>query len=191
MSADSNISQQPWIQRNVLWLAGTFFLGSLALYFISFNGPLSDKQATWGEFGDYMGGVVNPIVGLCTVWLLTVSLRQNQQALKQAQSELEIAGKALKATEASQIASEAALKEQILLAQRSLDTHTVLALWSGLTTEVDHLRDRIAKETPSHWTGSPENSPTYQLRIQLKNLMEQRRLLDEFKDREIKRLTTP
>lgn len=141
MSADSNISQQPWIQRNVLWLAGTFFLGSLALYFISFNGPLSDKQGTWGEFGDYMGGVVNPIIGLCTVWLLTVSLRHNQIALQQAREELALARQAVENSRDMQERTELALQKQIDIADQTRDMANAVALWSHMNAKADLLME--------------------------------------------------
>lgn len=146
MSADSNISQQPWIQRNVLWLAGTFFLGSLALYFLSFNGPLSDRQGTWGEFGDYMGGVVNPIIGLCTIWLLTVSLRQNQVALQQAREELTLARLALESSHEIQGKTELALQQQIEIADQTRDMANAVALWSHLRGKGNELTAQIKLE---------------------------------------------
>jgi hypothetical protein len=145
MSADSNISQQPWIQRNVIWLAGITFLGSLALYFLSFNGPLSDKQGTWGEFGDYMGGVVNPIIGLCTVWLLTVSLRQNQIALQQAKDELNLARQALEASSVMQARTESALQRQVEIADQSRDMANAVAVFDNLQKRTRTLSQSITE----------------------------------------------
>lgn len=36
----------------------------LAAYFYRFHGNLSSKPEEWGQFGDYIGGVLNPIFGL-------------------------------------------------------------------------------------------------------------------------------
>lgn len=161
MSADSNISQQPWIQRNILWLAGTFFLGSLALYFFSFSGPLSQEQGTWGEFGDYMGGVVNPIVGLCTIWLLTVSLKQNQIALQQAREELGLAREALEKTQVMQEKTEAALNRQVEIAEQTRDMANAVAVYNHLS---DRMRGVIQSIDKLKHAKSPSDNLAFYLR---------------------------
>jgi hypothetical protein len=39
----------------------------LGVYIFNFPGGLSGNQADWGTFGDFMGGVLNPIVSLVTL----------------------------------------------------------------------------------------------------------------------------
>lgn len=39
-----------------------------------FDGVLSKKTEVWGQFGDYVGGVVNPILSFVTIYLLIQSL---------------------------------------------------------------------------------------------------------------------
>jgi tetratricopeptide (TPR) repeat protein len=56
----------------------------------------ADYRAAWGQFGDFMGGMVNPFLGLLTVYLLVTELRQSR---------------------AAQERSEIALREQIDLAK--------------------------------------------------------------------------
>lgn len=34
-----------------------------------------EAAARWGQFGDYMGGVLNPIIGLFTLFLVLLSIR--------------------------------------------------------------------------------------------------------------------
>ena len=45
-------------------------------YYLNFglNGTLSQKTEVWGQFGDYVGGVVNPILSFFTIYLLIQSL---------------------------------------------------------------------------------------------------------------------
>lgn len=48
----------------------------IANYREQFSGDFSGDQAVFGAFGDYIGGLINPLIGLFTVILLGVSLYQ-------------------------------------------------------------------------------------------------------------------
>lgn len=39
-------------------------------YLINFNGGLSDKTEVWGAFGDYFGGILNPILSIINIGVL-------------------------------------------------------------------------------------------------------------------------
>lgn len=45
-------------------------------YYLNFgiHGSISEKTEVWGQFGDYVGGVVNPILSFVTIYLLINSL---------------------------------------------------------------------------------------------------------------------
>lgn len=50
-------------------------------YFLHFgNGDLSTSTEVWGQFGDYVGGVINPILSFVTIILLINSLREQRVA---------------------------------------------------------------------------------------------------------------
>ncbi|WP_152625208.1 hypothetical protein [Cellvibrio sp. OA-2007] len=67
---------------SAIWIAILMFIVSMGFYLYNFWGPnLSPDTAEWGQFGDYLGGIINPIVGLITITLLTVSLRQTRREL--------------------------------------------------------------------------------------------------------------
>jgi hypothetical protein len=51
-----------------------FFLVPL-LYFIRFADQGFGPQETWGQFGDYLGGTLNPFIGLFTVWGLLMAFK--------------------------------------------------------------------------------------------------------------------
>jgi hypothetical protein len=58
------------------WVAA-FSILSFGLYFVYFgfrNFTLGDPNS-WGDFGDYFGGVVNPIIGIVTVILVVRTLQ--------------------------------------------------------------------------------------------------------------------
>jgi hypothetical protein len=55
-------------------------IGAAALYRYAFTGPFATDTGTWGEFGDYFGGVLNPLFGLggFLALLYTVHLQSNE-----------------------------------------------------------------------------------------------------------------
>lgn len=60
------------------WGAPAIIIIVLGLYYYQFGvGPtsLSDKKDVWGQFGDYFGGTLNPILSFMSVLLLIKSVR--------------------------------------------------------------------------------------------------------------------
>jgi hypothetical protein len=52
-------------------------------YFLKFRGrPLSSSPEDWGTFGDYIGGLLNPIVGLATVALVIFSITIQRREMR-------------------------------------------------------------------------------------------------------------
>lgn len=77
-----------------LLLAGIFVV--VGLYVYIFSSELSHSQETWGQFGDYFGGILNPAVGvfsivllLYTIWLQKDDLRLQRNELALQRNELE------------------------------------------------------------------------------------------------------
>lgn len=92
-----------------------FFIGSVALaagiilfiywnhFFNDLGYELSTAPGDWGAFGDYFGGILNPIVGMITLALVAITLKltrealiQNEKALDQAKDALEQGEKVIK-----------------------------------------------------------------------------------------------
>ncbi|MGA4636268.1 hypothetical protein ACPA5B_20545 [Pseudomonas solani] len=47
------------------------FLGAVwAFYFWNFHGEFSTSQGDWGTFGDFTGGVLNPLLNFITIYIL-------------------------------------------------------------------------------------------------------------------------
>lgn len=53
-----------------------------------FGLELSSKQAVWGEFGDFIGGSLNPVIGLITISLLVLTLRSQQTELSEQRKQI-------------------------------------------------------------------------------------------------------
>jgi len=51
------------------------------LYAFEFNGGISNSQTTWGEFGDFFGGIAGSLISLFAVILLFVTYRLQKEEL--------------------------------------------------------------------------------------------------------------
>lgn len=59
---------------------GFFILAVAAVYFGKFHFGLSSKQDVWGQFGDYFGGVLNPILSFFAFIALLVTLIDQRES---------------------------------------------------------------------------------------------------------------
>jgi hypothetical protein len=68
--------------RRYLYVALIVGVGGWALlaglYFYRFPGALSERPADWGVFGDYLGGVLGPILAFASFLVVLVSLYENR-----------------------------------------------------------------------------------------------------------------
>jgi hypothetical protein len=92
-------------------IAGGFFLIIVALYSWNFGGGFGD-QATFGAFGDFIGGVLNPFLTFLTVLLLIYSIRFQISELRITRHEMKKNTKEAKETkelQAKNLANEKAM----------------------------------------------------------------------------------
>ncbi len=57
-----------------------FLLALIALYFLQFNGKLSNDKTDWGTFGDYLSGVF-AMLNLGVVVVLAIYVSNNDKKL--------------------------------------------------------------------------------------------------------------
>ena len=77
----------------------TIFAISVFLFYSSqFNGEFSKNQEIWGAFGDYVGGVLNPIFGYSALIVLLITLILQNNSLKIASKQLKNSEKELELT---------------------------------------------------------------------------------------------
>lgn len=75
--------------QNYYWYmvaGGVILVAVIAAYIINFNLFMDSKpggSAEWGAFGDFVGGIANPLLGFVTIWLLVSSLRLQARELKE------------------------------------------------------------------------------------------------------------
>ncbi|WP_332822916.1 hypothetical protein [Stutzerimonas kunmingensis] len=71
-----------------LYLPGAILVVALAFYFANFNDGFSHDQSVWGAFGDFLGGVLNPVLTFTTVYLLIQSLNTQNKTLSHSELQL-------------------------------------------------------------------------------------------------------
>lgn len=78
--------------RIALWVAIVIIIvvpGSYCLWFVlQAKLPISIQPGDWGTFGDYFGGLLNPVMGLFALYWLTKSVRLQKEELFETRSEL-------------------------------------------------------------------------------------------------------
>jgi uncharacterized membrane protein len=66
----------------------------VAIYFFKFNGTLGNQEQ-FGQFGDYIGGLLNPILSFLTIALLIWSIQVQTKELRASTDELSKSSRAL------------------------------------------------------------------------------------------------
>jgi uncharacterized membrane protein len=64
--------------RVALFVGAGGWLVLIGLYLYRFRGGLSQRPEDWGIFGDYVGGVLNPILAFASFMVVLVSLYENR-----------------------------------------------------------------------------------------------------------------
>lgn len=96
--------------RSLVLLTAAAYCSSLLLYFVAFGPTPSDSQAVWGAFGDFVGGTVNPIAAVVTVYLLWRTYHAQRDELQATRNELQNQNKHL-ATQAELTDIKRAIEE--------------------------------------------------------------------------------
>ena len=122
-------------------------VAALATYLIWFwllqSKSLSDQNDAWGQFGDFIGGVLNPLVAYSAFYWLTRSVRLQKEELLETR-------KALEDSSAAQI-------KQATYAQVSVRLSALTALINSIMVEVQTQRMQlqfIIDQSSQHPSGS-------------------------------------
>lgn len=93
------------IEKKIKWSlrgGGLLILLVFGIYFTNFNGDLNTDPDKWGPFGDFVGGILNPILAALAFYWLTASIRLQIQELRETKIELRKAAEAQEKSERHQ-----------------------------------------------------------------------------------------
>ena len=168
----------------LLVVPGTVACGAVIAYAVTFHAlPLTENPVAWGTFGDYMGGLMNPLVSVLTLFV-AISVWRLQKV------ELE---KTKKAMESQAKTSEQQRREQRFFDLLNLYHTTVQSIATGVRDTqtgllVLHGKEAIARLVVDSGfrslTSSPRDTPTYlpanQMTIAPEMVQQMGRSLDHF-----------
>lgn len=126
------------------WLLGAAYFVPCAvgfLYYYKFSKfGLSPNLSVWGQFGDFLGGTLNPIFGFLTVVLLLLTTTIQNKQLRLSKIELELTRHELQKSAEAQNLSQIALNRQAEIASKAAKLNTINFLIKKYETETANLR---------------------------------------------------
>ncbi|MCT7944076.1 hypothetical protein [Shewanella septentrionalis] len=120
----------------------------LTLYFMNFNGGWGN-QGDFGAFGDFLGGVLNPILGFATVGLLIWSLKMQMKELSLSNQQLALTRQELKETKEETALSRQAMEAQVAHLKQDAK---LTELQGVLKAQLDIINDLLATQVYSRLT---------------------------------------
>lgn len=97
---DQQVEESGKLQQRFSYLAiagAVFFMALVIAYVFTFGVNVSQKQETWGQFGDFLGGVLNPIFSFLALIGLLITIALQVRQLRISAHELRSAEAALSA----------------------------------------------------------------------------------------------
>ena len=85
----SSLNRLDYIFWGMLAFCVLVVAGYLIYFSVYLGYGLSKSPGDWGTFGDFVGGLINPFIGLAGIYMLVKTLRQNQRVISQAESSLQ------------------------------------------------------------------------------------------------------
>lgn len=94
--------------------ASAYFMAVLVTYFFFFGSHgLSSSQEHWGQFGDFLGGAVNPLMSFLALVAIVLTVILQSKQIELSKDELALSRQELTATREELAQSRAAAQEQV------------------------------------------------------------------------------
>lgn len=68
--------------KKVITIIGFIVFVVVVFYFANFHNGLSKTNADWGAFGDYVGGILNPVIAAFAFYLIAKTYELQKRELK-------------------------------------------------------------------------------------------------------------
>ncbi|WP_394754680.1 hypothetical protein [Crenothrix sp.] len=78
----------------VVIIVGIIVLIVVSFYFFKFHYGLSDKNEVWGTFGDYFGGILNPVIAAFAFYLIAKTYELQKRELEETRKLLKVSSDA-------------------------------------------------------------------------------------------------
>jgi hypothetical protein len=158
----------------ILVTALIVFAFVLIFYFSHFNGPLDDQEK-FGQFGDFVGGILNPFISFCAIVLLVRSLIIQQKALAATQSELQLSREEMAKSSKALDDAQSAHHENVRLQKREILRHQVQDDFEYHWNRYETLISKgIVEATTFNFGAAPQGIKTEIVNYSLDDLLNER-----------------
>ena len=127
-------NEQKGIPMLLTWMTGFSVIIAMvliSLYFLKFSGYFSQAQEAWGQFGDYVGGILNPLFSLTALFALLHTIQLQSKELHESTEHLKASSEALKT------------QNEVLTKQQFEATFfQMLALFNAIVKDLQITRDK-------------------------------------------------
>jgi hypothetical protein len=130
----------------LLYFAILLLFSTLCVYFYNFKNGLSTESSNWGTFGDFMGGTLNPIFALFSLFAIIYTIKIQTQELEFSREELEATRSELKESRIAQQEQSESLKLQ--------NEATKLQIFENTFFQLNSLWDKTKSNIEVITTGS-------------------------------------
>ncbi|TVL34504.1 BAR domain-containing protein [Shewanella xiamenensis] len=175
-------AQVPNAEKSFKWLIILLAIVAgclLAFYFLNFHGGIGDK-GDFGAFGDYFGGVLNPILGFATVSLLVWSLKYQMDELALSRQELALTRQELSETKEETALSRKAMEAQVDHLHKEAKLNELLRLMATMKTKCDHMLNSKVNESSISLSGTNPDGSAWASHTVILDRMTYAKALDEF-----------
>jgi hypothetical protein len=122
---------------HILRYAAVSILSVFSTYFYSFHSGLSKDTSSWGDFGDFVGGTLSPILTFVSIIALVHTIELQRQQLQIARKELKNSKIELRLTRQELEKSAKAQAVTALVLQKQAEYALITTRLSVLRTELD------------------------------------------------------
>ncbi|EAR07591.1 hypothetical protein MED297_00180 [Reinekea sp. MED297] len=129
----------PWILGGLGMLV---ILTPFAAYYLNIGQfhPVSDQQAVWAEFGDFVGGVANPFIALLALIGLLVTIRMQQREFQDVKE---------------------SMQEQVDIAKNQAQTQSLLSLMQSVMRDIETIESEQIVVTKKVRVGNDKHGKDY------------------------------
>lgn len=110
-SKENNLSKLNFLNW-ILIIAICLFVGLLLIYFFNIFDLSENKKGEWGTFGDFIGGTLNPLFALFSLFAIIYTIKIQTKELQLSREELEATRKELEGSRIAQQEQSESLKLQ-------------------------------------------------------------------------------
>jgi hypothetical protein len=137
---------------------------NLFAYFQEFHGDFSKKQEVWGQFGDFIGGTVNPILSFLSLLALVFTVVLQTRQLENSRTELANSRAELEATREEMRRSAEAQREMAKAAQTQAEYANVSTRLSALNAALAVTSESLTQAKQDGVLAGPGTAQSLRLR---------------------------